>query len=155
MRLSRGGILSTGLASTLLTLLGTVLLGACNGLPIGLDIDAGDDRRPEGITLTTNVTQVAPGDPLVLTLHNHSASPVGYNLCFVEFQPRANGQWSEQTVQFLRLCTEDLPILPSGQSVSSAETVPAMPPGTYRVLTTVVVAGERLTVASEPFGVRP
>lgn len=146
MRASLGRTRYTGGICALFAL----LLASCDGL-LGTGVNG--EPRPDRISLTTSAEVVARGDPIVLTLRNDSGAPVGYNLCVVDFQPRVSGQWSDQTVQYLRVCTGELAILPSGKEVGSGEEVPAMSPGTYRVRTTVELGGERLTVATAPFTV--
>lgn len=130
--------------------LAALLPVGCEGLPFG--VGARTDVRPDRVHLTTDATQYASGDEVVITLSNRSGVEIGYNLCPIQFQPRVGGEWGAP-IDFLRMCTEELLRLRDGGTASSVDVIPALQPGTYRILLTVRFDLEPHTVATPPFTV--
>lgn len=101
-----------------------------------------------GVTLAAART----GDRVMLTLHNGSAAPVGYNLCSSGLQRATGGSW--EAIETGDVCTMEIRTLDPGASATFEKTLPAgLPSGEYRYATNID-AGETRTVAiSNPFRV--
>ncbi|MGV3625776.1 MAG: hypothetical protein ACO1OB_33500 [Archangium sp.] len=102
------------------------------------------------IELSTDRTAYAVGETIEFTLRNRGLEAVRYNLCSVAFSPAIE----EPT----RVCAANAEGLPSGRWVSTSKDIPSNAnAGNYvlEISLESVSSGERFTVESSPFEIRP
>lgn len=91
---------------------------------------------------------------LLLTLHNQSTEPMGYNLCTSVLEQRRGSSWSPAGPS--AICTMELRTLAPGETATFEKTLPQdFDPGAYRYITNVEIPlGTRAVgVTSDPFGI--
>jgi hypothetical protein len=142
-----------------LLLAATALLVTACGLPTGagsdestaLRLDAGRD-----IVFRSDRGEYRHGQTAGISLRNRTARSLGYNLCASARERREGSSWTR--IEVLRLCPDAYFELPPGAEATHPEPItPDWRPGTYRMVTTVVVLGteRRGEVVSSTFVVRP
>jgi hypothetical protein len=133
-----------------------LLLPAC-GLPTGSDdgaafrLDAGSN-----VVFRAERGEYRHGETARLTLRNRTGRSIGYNLCASAREIREGDGWTR--VAPLRLCADAYFELAPGAETAHEEAITAeWRPGTYRMVTTVIVvgSGRRGEVLTGRFAVRP
>lgn len=88
---------------------------------------------------------------VVLTLHNGTDAPIGFNLCSSRLERREGTVWTH--IPTGEMCTMEIRSLPAGETARFEKTLPAkLAGGVYRYTTIVDLPNdERLVLATEPF----
>jgi hypothetical protein len=112
-----------------------LLLSGCGTLGIGSRPEVRD--APAGLNYTVQPASAVPGGSAILTLHNGTAEPIGYNLCVGALERRGGGLWVP-ALSAANACPPDRSTLEPGEQ-ASAEAVlpPGLEPGDYRFVTTI------------------
>jgi hypothetical protein len=117
------------------------------------DPSRGAGGTPE-VELRVDQAAASPGGEATITLVNHSASEIGYNLCPAVLDRRSGGEWSEEPLRPAEVCTMELRILAPGESAEYRHTIPpGIREGEYRFRVGVEapLGGDRVEVASGAF----
>ena len=102
----------------------------------------------DGVTLTA----AKNADKVMLTLHNQSGAPVGYNLCSSTLQRSSGATW--ENVPTDQMCTRDIRQLENGGTATFEQTLPAgLTAGEYRYSTTLYRDEQSSQAVSNPFAV--
>lgn len=142
-----------------------VLFGAAGALIAGCTPKPERPARAPGadsvggpVEIVAARTSYRAGDPIELTVTNHSGDTLAFNPCTRILEREKNGGW-EVLEEPGRVCTMEAWILGPGEvRAGRTELPPRMPPGRYRVALGFTVEGRaggaRLTARSAPVTVQ-
>ncbi len=112
-----------------------VVLAGCGTLGLGSRPEARDG--PAGLAYTVQPVAAAPGGTAVLTLHNGTGEPIGYNLCVGALERLGGGLWVP-ALSAANSCPPEWHRLEPGQQASAeAALPPGLEAGDYRFVTKV------------------